>query len=224
MGVPKVIQYQTGTWTIPPGGNIQVVRSGDFVSAVEANIPFRLRIGDNPFTDFAEGLTFEPDAPFLRLGIENPDLTQALVVTLANGRGTIRDNRLVIADGVSVINKTQLKPINYFPGSVSNSVPGRPANVVNVVNVDPGTFIQIAEANPLRQSLHMRVASNGQSAATTTRYSLFTGNDDFVGVTPWGIFSSSKSHIIPGGGSVWMSVPSSDVKPLQSNTHEVVYV
>jgi hypothetical protein len=85
------------TRTVAPGAFTDLNGVATFFRIVEANVPFKISLDDDPPIDFSLGMQYRcmPGDWFKALKITNPATnTSALVVTVLMGRGQIDDDRL----------------------------------------------------------------------------------------------------------------------------------
>jgi len=86
----------TFTYSIAAGGRLEIHRTADFISCLGASSPFKLSIDGQPNTDFQSGLTYTPQSG-LKHVIATNEGDAPISVTLAFGKGDIKDNRSAIA-------------------------------------------------------------------------------------------------------------------------------
>ena len=93
--------YTTRKFTIAAGEAVEVYRQAQFISCLKATHAFKLKFNNGPTTDFEAGLTYKHVAEFERVQLVNPSPTDILTVTLAFGRGEIRDARLTLSGQIN---------------------------------------------------------------------------------------------------------------------------
>jgi hypothetical protein len=209
-------QYKTDQWTIAPFGTVTVNRTGEFLTCLDATDTFRIRLSDAPETDFEKGITFTSDVPFHKVDLINP--TDApLVVTIAIGRGSVRDARFVVAGAISTREQLEIQPVVYSSGVTIRG--SEPSGLDNELVVNPGGFATLVERNPLRQSSITDVAFFG---GTDPQLQFYCGTDSFAGKYPLKISTASEIVTVPGGGFCYVK-NTGDIAAYLA-VHEVVHV
>jgi hypothetical protein len=87
---------QTLSYTVPANDVVQINRFAQFLTCLEASAPFIIAIDGQPETSFQTGITYTPTDGFKEVVIINTTNTP-LTVTVAFGKGDIKDNRSAIA-------------------------------------------------------------------------------------------------------------------------------
>lgn len=93
-------QYTTFTRTIEAGGHSHIARQGDFIAVLEAELPFRIGLDDQPMSSFERGISFRAPTLFNKIRLENPHAAP-LKVRVGVGKGNLRDARLSLDDDLS---------------------------------------------------------------------------------------------------------------------------
>lgn len=127
-------QYTTFTRTIEAGGHSHIGRQGDFIVALEAELPFRVGLDDQPISDFERGISFKAPMVFNKIRLENPNATP-LKVRVGVGKGNLRDARLSLDDDLTA-----------YTGAARTLTTGK-------VQVSSGQRVQIASENVARVEL-----------------------------------------------------------------------
>ena len=133
--------YKTYTYTVPAGGSVQIERTANFVSCLDAQAPFHVTFDMQPETEFEAGLTFFPVETVSRVEIINKGGTENRV-TLAFGKGRIEDARLTIGN--------QVKTAAQSPNTLTTGAP---------VNCGDGATTMLAADNGNRAEI--MVANDG---------------------------------------------------------------
>ena len=93
-------QYTSFTRTVLPGESEPVHRQGNFVIALESELPFRVGVDHQPLSDFERGLSFNTPVTFDVIWLHNPT-SSPLTIKVGIGKGSIRDSRLSLDDDLT---------------------------------------------------------------------------------------------------------------------------
>jgi hypothetical protein len=188
----KKPMYAADEWKIPAGGYVQVNRTADFLSCLEADAAFRIQIGDAPETDFEKGLTFSAPDDFHKIRIINEG-GEDISVKMAFGRGGIRDGRFTSLAAVETREKLILRPYNAGGLRTTGGV-----TVVNNYTYVLDEPVLLADADPMRQSIYLR---NGHE---TTVVEVFSASEEGY-MTRYPVFQIQPQETvnIKGGGALY---------------------
>mgnify|MGYP000152491781 CR=1 FL=1 len=123
--------YATRQFTVPAGGSVEVYRDADFVTALEANVPFVMSMDNAPRVDFEQGLTLRTVEGFTRVEVKN-ESAETLTVKLGFGKGDIQDSRLTLGGTV----QTQEKSPDTFTTGAQVSAADGAATALVAANAD----------------------------------------------------------------------------------------
>jgi len=88
-------------YSIAPNTEISLTYRGDYFRCLDANIAFKVGLGDDEFTNFEKGLAFE-GSEFEIIRIKNTSGVTTLNIEIGVAFGRIDDNRLTITEPIVV--------------------------------------------------------------------------------------------------------------------------
>lgn len=130
------ISYAEFTLTVPANSSVPIERQSDFVACLSSTADFKIRLNNSPSAFFTAGLTVEPIGGLESVQVVN-DTATPLTVTLAFGRGNIRDSRVTL-------NANQILPTRESAPDLLN---------MDATLMSAGQYTLIKAANTLRKNI-----------------------------------------------------------------------